>query len=204
MHGVWNIHRAGHCAAISLKFSEPLGPHWSVIGLSTFHVDAFRRRLHSKALVLFVRSSGGWNVFVSCCDLVGSHGTGHWRLFYKETRIVFKLIHLSFTTIHSFLPTTQLFSPSFINASPGPALSFVHSHPLAGQCTPPSFVVFPWAPIIYQDPNPVAQTPANATPVPAAPQIHPVQAPSTLTIIIRAIRHFLAMIATKLRMRSAS
>ncbi|KAJ7456487.1 hypothetical protein FB451DRAFT_1372807 [Mycena latifolia] len=39
IHGVWNIHRAGHCATVSLKFSEPLGPHWSVIGRSTLAVE---------------------------------------------------------------------------------------------------------------------------------------------------------------------
>ncbi|KAJ7456482.1 hypothetical protein FB451DRAFT_1564510 [Mycena latifolia] len=65
----------------------------------------------------------------------------------------------------------------------------------------PSFVVFPWAPIIYQDPNPVAQFPVHANPSPAASQP---PAPNNLAIILRAIRHSLATIATKLRMRSAS
>ncbi|KAJ7456486.1 hypothetical protein FB451DRAFT_1407187 [Mycena latifolia] len=86
---------------------------------------------------------------------------------------------------------------------PFPSFTLILSQGNA-QHTPPSFVVFPWAPIIYQDPNPVAQFPVNANPSPAAPQIQPPPAPNTLTIIIRAIRHFLAMIATKLRMRSAS
>ncbi|KAJ7451089.1 hypothetical protein FB451DRAFT_1409989 [Mycena latifolia] len=78
---------------------------------------------------------------------------------------------------------------------PFPSFSLVLSRDNAQ----PSFVVFPWAPIIYQDPNPVAQFPVNSNPSPAAPP-----APNNLAIIRRAIRHFLAMIATKLKMRSAS
>ncbi|KAJ7139609.1 hypothetical protein C8R44DRAFT_727632 [Mycena epipterygia] len=50
---------------------------------------------------------------------------------------------------------------------------------------PPSFVVFPWTSITYQDPVP---TPLNASPIPAAPPIPAVPTPNTLAIIIRAIR----------------
>ncbi|KAJ7139574.1 hypothetical protein C8R44DRAFT_867708 [Mycena epipterygia] len=76
-----------------------------------------------------------------------------------------------------------------------PSFSFVLSQGCA-QPTPPSFVVFPWTSITYQDP--VVPTPLNANPILAASAIPAVHAPNTLAIIIRAIRRFFAAIVNKL------
>ncbi|KAJ7693580.1 hypothetical protein B0H17DRAFT_1199700 [Mycena rosella] len=83
---------------------------------------------------------------------------------------------------------------------PFPSFSLVLSQ---GHALQPSYMTFPWASVTYQDQTPVAQTPANTSPVPLAP-IQAVQTPNTLTVILRAIRHFFAMIVAKLKARIAS
>ncbi|KAJ7693589.1 hypothetical protein B0H17DRAFT_1199712 [Mycena rosella] len=84
---------------------------------------------------------------------------------------------------------------------PFPSFSLVLSQGHTQQ--PSKYITFPWASVTYQDQAPVGQTPANTSPVPLAP-IQPVQTPNTLTVILRAIRQFFAMIVTKLKARIAS
>ncbi|KAJ6604150.1 hypothetical protein DFH09DRAFT_1300415 [Mycena vulgaris] len=83
--------------------------------------------------------------------------------------------------------------------TPFPSFSLVLQQGHA-QSNPPSFLVFPWTPITYQDPV----LPTAVNPIPAAPQTQPVPAPNTFTLLIRAIRRFFAVICTKLRARIAS
>ncbi|KAJ7124818.1 hypothetical protein C8R43DRAFT_1135497 [Mycena crocata] len=77
---------------------------------------------------------------------------------------------------------------------PFPSFSLVLSQPHVH--SPPTYLVFPWSPIIYQDPLP--QPAHNANPAPVTPQIpHAPPSQSKLNSVIRAIRHFLARIVAK-------
>ncbi|KAJ7693530.1 hypothetical protein B0H17DRAFT_1199654 [Mycena rosella] len=83
---------------------------------------------------------------------------------------------------------------------PFPSFSLVLSQ---GHAPQPSYLTFPWASVTYQDQAPVAQTPANANPVPPA-SIQPVQTLNSLTVILRAIHQFFTMILAKLKARITS
>ncbi|KAJ7749567.1 hypothetical protein DFH07DRAFT_961705 [Mycena maculata] len=85
---------------------------------------------------------------------------------------------------------------------PFPSFSLVLSQPHA-QSIPPSFVVFPWTSLQYQSSAP--QTPLNPNLV-AVPVAQP-QAPTTprlnaFSMVFNAIRHFVIVVAAKLRLRT--
>ncbi|KAJ7837198.1 hypothetical protein B0H14DRAFT_3460253 [Mycena olivaceomarginata] len=74
---------------------------------------------------------------------------------------------------------------------PLPSISLVLS-----QSTQPSYLVFPWTPISYQ--NPVVPAPINVVPV-APPQLSAAPTATTRMGIFRTLRQFLAKIITSFR-----
>ncbi|KAF8213606.1 hypothetical protein K438DRAFT_1956975 [Mycena galopus ATCC 62051] len=78
---------------------------------------------------------------------------------------------------------------------PFPSISLVLS-----QSTQPSYLVFPWTPVSY--PNPANIVPAPVNVAPPQPLVGPT--PSTLSIILRALRQFFANIFTSLKAWIAS
>ncbi|KAJ7171800.1 hypothetical protein C8R43DRAFT_944362 [Mycena crocata] len=81
---------------------------------------------------------------------------------------------------------------------PFPSFSLVLSQQHAQ--SPSAYLVFPWSPIIYQDPIP--QPAPNANPAPVTPQIPHAPPQSKLKRIIRAIRPEFVERGIRLRLRS--
>ncbi|KAJ6604162.1 hypothetical protein DFH09DRAFT_1121820 [Mycena vulgaris] len=138
----------------------------------------------------------GSNALVPKWDV---HGT----LLHIKKRVYIFQVHFILLLLPPSLPLSpDLSRPSSFmrpQETPFPSFSLVLQQGHT-QSDPPSFLVFPWTPITYQD----SVVPIAVNPIPVVPRTEPVQAPNTFTLLIRTIRRFFAVICTKLRARSAS